>query len=144
MNDGSRRCFRRQGATLVATLACAAVAFALAANMLRAGLRSRHDVQDQSELRQAVLLAEAGLVRAVGALADDPDYAGETWRLDAESLAGIAAGEVVIAVDPFASAEPSRRIRVAATLAPDSPRSVRSSLTAIHPLNSSPSGERLP
>ena len=92
----------RRAIVLVAALVCVGVALAVTTELLRHTLQTRTALRKELLVRQTDSLAEAGLVRAARRLADDPAYAGETWRLDA--AAGLPAGTAEIRIE-VASAE---------------------------------------
>jgi hypothetical protein len=63
-------------------------------------LALRRTVSGRAERQaQAVLLAEAGLVRARVRVDGDASYSGETWQIAAESIGGRDGAQVVIAVE---------------------------------------------
>ena len=70
---------------------------------------------------QAQWLAEAGVERAVARLAANADYAGETWNIPAEELAGGEAAVVRIHAETIADQPDRRAIHVEADY-PDDPQ----------------------
>lgn len=89
---------RRGGIAIVAVI-CLVLIAALSTSLMRTVAQSRQQEQMASLRLQAELLAGAGLDRARAQLADDPDYAGETWAVSAAELApGTAGAEVLIEV----------------------------------------------
>lgn len=126
--DRQRAPRRRRGAMLVVALACLAIVMAIIGAMLQGALRARRQLHVERDLRQVELLLEAGLDRAAFQLADDDDYAGETWQIPASDLLGHGDGEVVIVAERSGDADPWR-VRVAAEYPVGTPRSVRRSRT---------------
>ena len=119
----------RRGIALLAALACITIVAALATSMLKATLRTHASLATDRQCRQAMLLAEAALIRAAGAIDADTNYVGETWRLDPTQLHGSAAAEIVIDVT---GPESARRIRVTAAYPAEDPLGVRRTLTATY------------
>jgi type II secretory pathway pseudopilin PulG len=113
---------------LVVALACLAIVMAIIGMMLQGALRARRQLHVERDLRQAELLLEAGIDRAAFQLADDDDYAGETWQIPASDLLGHGDGEVVIVAERSGDAEPWQ-VRVVAEYPVGTPRSVRRSRT---------------
>lgn len=104
----------RRGTVLLVAMVCLSLVTLVLGGLLRLAVAHRRQVQQAHTLRQAEWLAEAGVERAAHRLSADPNYAGETWRLDEDDLGTGHAGQVVIAVGP----EPSggrRPVRVEAT-----------------------------
>lgn len=118
----------RRGAMLVVTLACMAIVMGIIGMMLQGALRARRQMHAERDLRQACLLADAGLDRAAAQLASDERYDGETWQIPAEQLLNAGDGEVVIAVDRRRDAD-GWSIRVAAEYPAGGPTSVRRTRT---------------
>ncbi len=75
----------RQGVVLVCVIACLAVATAIVGYTVQASLRMRRESRMQLQLRQAELLCEAGVRRAVAKLAADRQFAGEQWLPDLDA-----------------------------------------------------------
>ncbi len=75
-----------------------------------------HDAQmGNVQMRlQTGWLADSGLDRAAARLAADPAYAGETWKINSESLGGPDAAAVVIRVEKDASQAHRRLVVVEA------------------------------
>jgi len=123
----------RRASILVCVLVCMAVATALVLTTTRAALRARRDARTQRQLRQTELLLEAGVQRAALRLRTDADYAGETWSLSADTLAGFGAAQVEITVSKLNGNE-TRQVDVVARLPAQSPTMVQRSYTfPFHP-----------
>ena len=111
VNSPSRNA--RRGAVLVIVLACIAVASVLFMSLARAVSTERGSTRKQVWRLQAAWLAESGLQRAAARLADDADYAGETWNLTAEQL-GLS-DAAVVEIEVVETDTPNRRtVRVRA------------------------------
>lgn len=89
---------QRHGAALVAALVCLLIVTALLGNMLLGALQARRQMRKERDLRQCELLLQAGIDRAAFRLAEQPDYAGETWDLPTTSVIGQGDGQVTIEV----------------------------------------------
>jgi hypothetical protein len=99
---------------LAAVLVSSLIVMLLGAELTRVvAARCRQTRLSEQQL-QSFWLAESGLQRALLRFAESPDYAGETWRVPADVLGGVQAGEVVIQVRPAADPEPARLIRIQA------------------------------
>jgi type II secretory pathway component PulK len=105
---------------LLVILVCFALAAAIFVYLGRLSLTQRSTSQSQHESLQAQWLAEAGVERAAARLADDPGYAGETWTVSAQELAGRRGGVVRIHVAAASKDAKSRLVRVEADY-PDDP-----------------------
>jgi len=75
-----------------------AVATAIVASVTQLALQNRRQVRVELQVRQAELLLEAGVHRAVTKLATQPSYPGETWQLETDTLPGFAQARVDITV----------------------------------------------
>jgi hypothetical protein len=116
------------GSILIGVLAALLVVTGIVASMVKSALQARQAVQQQRLVVQTEFLLEAGIQRAVAKLAANPEYAGETWRLDAEILSGFDAAIVKINVSP-PDGETASSVETIAQFPADSPRSVRRSFT---------------
>ncbi|BBO35272.1 hypothetical protein [Lacipirellula parvula] len=130
----------RQGALLIAALACMAVAIAIIGVLFSSSLRTRRQLHAERDLRQVELLVDAGLRRAAAKLSADESYDGETWRIPADQLLQNGAAEVTIAVAPSQKAEDSSEdddtvdVTIAARYPLNIPRTVQRTRTfTIHP-----------
>ena len=131
---------RRRGAVLMTVMVCLALALAIGAAALRAGVARRGVAKGEERRLQAAWLAESGLERASARLAEAPDYDGETWEVPADDLGGRDAGAVLIRVEP-AEGQPRRRlVRVRADYPTDPSRRARVSKSATIDLPPEPSG----
>lgn len=77
-----RRCADRRGVVLVCVLACLTVASTITLLSLSSSMRHRRHLRSHWQLEQTVWLLDAGYHRALKKSQQDPDYRGETWRLD--------------------------------------------------------------
>src|SRR5262245_15464153 len=94
------KCARsRRGAFTVVVLVSLLVAGMLMASMLRVALLQDRQLGYEQFRLQASWLVESGLERAVSRSAAEPDYRGETWRLEPDQLGGAAAATVVVRVE---------------------------------------------
>ena len=74
------------------------VAGMIATSLVRLAVTRHRQLEHQALRMQSEWLAESGLERAAARLSADAGYAGETWDLTAESIAGRRAGRVVITI----------------------------------------------
>jgi hypothetical protein len=97
----------------------------LMASMLRVALlQDRQQGYEQFRL-QASWLAESGAERVVNRSSADPDYSGETWRIEPEQLGGAAAATVVIRVEKPETNSRQRKIIVEAVYPEEGPYQAR-------------------
>jgi hypothetical protein len=115
---------------LIVALVCLLVVMALIGSLLQGTLRARRQLHAERDRRQAELLLQAGIDRAALRLAGEADYRGETWELPAESISGVAAGQVTIETSRAANDSPWQ-IHAVAEYPAGSPRSVRRSRTIL-------------
>ncbi len=120
----------RKGLTVVAVIVCLVVLLMLAGVLLKVAATRRLVARELERKAQADWLAESGIGRALGRLAVDQAYKGETWNLTAADLdrPGSArdakpAASVAIKVEP--SGDQSRTITVRADFPPNPPDRVR-------------------
>jgi Tfp pilus assembly protein PilX len=104
----------RRAALLVAVLVCLSVVMALGAAWLRGVLLEHRQVRAQADRLQAEYLAASAVNRATAQLAANPDYRGETYVVDAQTLALRADAAVNIRVEPVADDAQARRVVVEA------------------------------
>ena len=99
----------RRGTLLLAVLVCLMVATSLLTAIVQSALTSRRHVRSLARLAQVELLLQSGLDRAQSQLALQPEYLGETWRIEAEAFTGSAeadrttamgGAEITIRIDP--------------------------------------------
>lgn len=119
---GRRNKPQRRGVMVVLVLSCLLLVMALLATMVKSTLMHRSQLRTEKHARQAQLMVEAGLVRAIQELQSNPDYQGETWSLG--SLAGKEA-RVSIAIRQSEDTVPT--ILVTAQFPGDGTHSVRRS-----------------
>jgi len=86
-----------------------------AATLTRSLALHRRQMRAVEQRQQAFWLAESALQRAIRAAAKSPEYAGETWQVDAATLGAGQAGVAVIRVEPVAEPQAGRRIVVEAS-----------------------------
>jgi type II secretory pathway component PulK len=115
----------RQGALLIAALACMAVVIAIIGVLFSSSLRTRRQLHAERDLRQVELLVDAGLRRAAAKLSADESYDGETWRIPADQLLHNGAAEVTITLAAPEGAEDSS----------DNGETVDVTISARYPLN---------
>jgi hypothetical protein len=101
-----------RGAALVAVIVAMTIALALFAIWMRTIVRERQRSTMRQIHMQSARLAEAGLSRALAMRSADPQYDGETWKVEAASLGGSQAAEVRIQLTPLAE---SGRLRCEVT-----------------------------
>ncbi len=89
-----------------------------------AAVRARRQLQTERNFRQAELLLQSGVERAVYRLSAEKDYRGEAWEPASQALAG--PGRVVIQTQPAADNGPLQ-INVVAEYPVGSPLSIRRS-----------------
>jgi hypothetical protein len=82
----------RRAYILITVLVCLAVVLTLATAWLRTLALERQHARADARGVQAEFLAASALSRAAARLAADADYAGETWRVNADSLAAPTGG----------------------------------------------------
>ena len=102
----------RRGAILVAVLVILIVVMMLAATLTRDMVRHHSSTTVYQRNVQSMLLAEAGVERALAQLEADASYRGERWELTPASLGDAWPGEVVIRVAENAEPRGSLSITV--------------------------------
>src|SRR3954469_1738571 len=95
-----RRATRKRGIVLVAVLVLFTVSLTLFGLWSQAVVREHSRLATQQFRLQAVLLAEAGLERALALRAADAKYADEVWSVPASELDATHAAQVKIHVVP--------------------------------------------
>lgn len=105
MNRSSRR---RVGSVLVCVLTCLVVALGLIVVSVRATLQAYKETRVQHQLRQAEMLVDAGVRRAVEKLRDSSEYQGETWDVSS-ALPNYESSIVTIQIDAQPRTEGSDR-----------------------------------
>ena len=85
---------------MIVAMVCLVLASTLLGTLLRMAWIGRTQAKIEAAALQAEWLAESGLERAAAKLADDANYAGETWNVAAEDLDTRHAGQVEIQVAP--------------------------------------------
>ncbi|MBI5760399.1 MAG: hypothetical protein HZA46_17930 [Planctomycetales bacterium] len=117
----------RRGAVLLAVLVCVVLVSLIALTLIKLTLAQRSQVQRELWRMQADWLVESGLERAAGKLANDSEYAGETWSVPAEQFGGGRGGEVQIEVSPMDGQPQQRQVRVQAIFPADTDQRAKSS-----------------
>jgi len=112
----SRQRGPHRGFVLISTIVCLMVASAVTANVMRRVVRQRRESQQRQWQDQAAWLAEAGMRHAATKLAQDPDYAGETWEPAIKGGAQVVitrkSSQLRVTADcPFEKLAPHRRAR---------------------------------
>jgi Tfp pilus assembly protein PilX len=121
----SKRAGSRRGAFTVVVLVALLVAGMLVASLLRMALLQDRQLGYEQFRLQATWLAESGLERAVSRSFAEPDYAGETWRLEPDQLGGAAAATVVIRLEKTETKTGQRTIIVEAAFPSEGPHQAR-------------------
>ena len=105
---------RRRGAILAAAIVCLFIIMLFAATVTRSiMLRRRTTRQDERQV-QCFWLAESAAVRAVAKIQNDAAYRGEVWKVTAELRGTPVPGVAEIQVEPIASDESRRQIKITA------------------------------
>jgi hypothetical protein len=99
---------------LVCVIVCLTVVAVIATAWMRTIVLEHRQVRAAALGVQAEYLVASGLERAVAQLAGDPSYAGEIWRVDADSLRSRDGATVTIRVTNESDDPRARRVRVAA------------------------------
>jgi type II secretory pathway component PulK len=119
------RTVARRGAFTVVVLVSLLVAGMLVASLLRMALLQDRQLGYEQFRLQVTWLVESGLERAVSRSSLEPDYAGETWRLEPEQLGGTAAATIVIRVEKEETNSRQRKFIVAAVYPDEGPHQAR-------------------
>ncbi len=115
----------RRAMLLISLLISLGIVMALVASWMRTiALEQRH-VRATADRVQAEYLAASGVQRAAAQLAINPEYAGETWRIDGESLDMRAGASVVIKIASSADNPRSHRVTVEASFPAEGPEPAR-------------------
>lgn len=125
---------QRRGAVLIVALVLMAVVMALLGVLLQGTMRARRQLHVERDRRQTELLLDAGMARATLRLSGEPEYRGETWRLEPQTIVGGGAGEVTI-VAALDEARPQWKVHVVAEYPLGDDRSVRRSRTVLIPIS---------
>ena len=123
----SRTSPRRRAVLLICVLVCLTMVMMLFAATIRLISLERQQVRAQGNRLQAEYLADSGLERATALLAGNPEYVGETWRIDTEQLGMRDSGTVSIRVEAIAEKPQSRRVIVVADFPAESEQRSRRS-----------------
>jgi type II secretory pathway component PulK len=117
----NRKRRKRRALVLLFVLVVIALATVRMVALARTMVSARQELQLQGWQLQAGWLAEAGLQRGAARLHDQPDYAGETWKVSADELGGRDGAVVRIDVQRLAGESGRPQVRVVADY-PDSPQ----------------------
>jgi type II secretory pathway component PulK len=115
-----KRRARRGGVILAVALVTLLVVMLLGGELIKATVVRHRQLRQAEQRQQSFWLAESAVQRARHALAESPEYEGETWRVPEEVFGTGGAGVAVISVDPSAEPGQGRTIRVQASY-PDDP-----------------------
>jgi hypothetical protein len=102
----------RHGAILAGVIIILAMIMLLAGTMVKRIVASHHRGDAHQRHLQSMLLAEAGMRRAVARLAREPDYRGEQWVVTPEQLEGAWRADVDIEVEPVPDGTDSMAVTV--------------------------------
>ena len=123
---------QRHGLVSVALIIGLIILGLVAAGMLKVAIARRSAAQSEENRRQAELLLDSALDRALTRLDSNPQYDGEIWEISAPELGGRSPARVTINLQ---SNEPlSRRLVVVAEYQTSTPQAVRLSRTTPLPL----------
>lgn len=137
--SSTKRIWRRRGITVAVTLVCLLVVVTLGAALVRAMVDHRRQSLRGQHRVQAFWLAESAIDRAASKLAASPDYTGETWQIDRDSLGGRWSGAVLIRVEQAGTDEQARKVIVESRYPEDTVRRVTERIEVV--VKSSASGE---
>jgi type II secretory pathway component PulK len=137
--SNKRRVLKRRGVIVAVTLVCLLVVATLGAALVRAMVDHRRESMRNEHRVQAFWLAESAIDRAASQLASSPDYEGETWQIDRDSLGGRWSGSVLIRVEKTGTDEQARKVIVQSRYPEDAARRVTERIEVV--VKSSVSGE---
>lgn len=111
----------RTGAALVMVMICLLLVATISAVLVRMALLQREQLERDEWRSQAEWLANSAQERVAARLADDADYAGETWLPTADG-GGAPIGRVEISINPATGDGEQQipQVRVAVSV-PDAP-----------------------
>jgi hypothetical protein len=96
---GRTRCHtHRRGVVLIMALVCLVLVAALGGTLVRWAAMEHKLLRAKEDESQARWLAEAAVERTAAQLAQDADYAGDTWNISATELPSAQSARVVIRV----------------------------------------------
>ncbi|WP_339909699.1 hypothetical protein [Symmachiella dynata] len=104
----------RRGAALIVAMICTVLVTLMLGTMVKITLTRAQQARHREHALQADWLAEAGLERAQALLTAQPDYQGETWDIEAETLGGPYRGTVTIRVAAIPENPQARDVSVQA------------------------------
>lgn len=116
---------KRCGAVLVAALVCLTLSTVLLGSLLNAAIRHRKQMRWEEYRLQAEWLAESAVERTADRLADDAEYAGESWKIDATQLDGQHSALVTISIRESANHPGIRTVTVVATYPANAARNTK-------------------
>jgi len=115
---------------MVIVMICLLVSSLIVGALLKLALmQSRQLVQERCRV-QAEWLADSGLERAASRLAADPNYGGEIWSIEPDSIGGQEAGLITIKVEKDRVQTQNRSVTIEAVYPADGPSQVRRRLAA--------------
>jgi len=111
---------RNRGTILVAAIVCLVLAIMMAAALARSLVMQQRQCRVERQRLQTLWLTESGAARAAGALAANPQYAGELWQVALPAAQGPVKGTVEIVVEAIPEQPVQRLVRVHARWPQDS------------------------
>jgi len=129
----NRSASQRRGMVLAAALVVFLLCTAMVCTLLQGVINHERQVRDHRQLDQARWLADAGIDRAIAQVRQSDAYRGETWKVSADELGGIADGKVTITVQAVDEHLGELRVTAQADYPDDDVHRVRQSReTTIH------------
>jgi hypothetical protein len=109
----------------VIVLVCLLISTMVLGSLLKIALLRDRQLGREFSRVQSNWLADSGLERAASRRAADPDFAGETWKIDGDQLGGRDPAVVVIRVEPVEQQPHQRLIVVEAAYPAQGPEHAR-------------------
>lgn len=106
--ESKKRKRQRTGVILAAVLMTLLVVVWIGTELTRTSVLRRREVQQAEQRQQAFWIGESAVHRALHALAQSPDYGGETWEVDADTLGAGDPGQAVISIESSEEEETKR------------------------------------
>lgn len=103
---------RRRAMLLVAVITCLTICMLLMGTLVRRMVTARRGSDRYVYALQSMLLADAGVQRAMAQLARDPSYTGESWEISATVLGQSQPASVQIRVQSLDNGAGARQIEV--------------------------------
>ena len=110
---------------MVAALICLTLSTVLLGSLLKVTVMHRKQLRFEEYQLQAEWLSESAVARTADRLAEDPDYAGETWKIDAADLDGQHEAQVKIVVQQTADRPDVRTATIVATYPSNATRNTK-------------------